>query len=338
MFNIFHFSLIIWETRSFEMAFSLLDKFLLTLGFSNDQKNIKIMKWWRHFIAVSVFFDIIPQVNFVFNHYIKNFSFTSKQFSYVVNEYLKGVNFVKFSDEMSYAWFNATTFLKLLAFLLNFDKIASIMTKIKNSLKDSDRIAVQQHENLFKKVVIVSACIVISEVVSEVLSEITTNGQHQALAKNLYFFDDTINVFVYVFFRILAIWSAFSHEYVIILIFFTYFVICMHLKTLYMQLHQKLQRLNDVNFEQSKEANEILKDCVENHRKILEIRLQIQESFSSILTNSLITNVVAMSLTLLVVATSGSVLFFINMGPAVMFNLFMLCYPSWVASNEVKLN
>lgn len=205
-------------------------------------------------------------------------------------------------------------------------------------MSESDKTAMKINENRFRKVVFVTLFLVICEITSEILTEISTKGQHQVLVKNLYVFDDTKYTVVYVFLRILSVWCAFSHEYVNILILFSYLNICMHVKTLYEQLKIKLQRFNDVKNNDIKMAHEILKDCVETHKIILEICRQIQDNFSLILSNTLVTNVIATSLGLLFVATTGSFLMFINVGPAILFNLGILCYPSWLISNEVNFH
>jgi hypothetical protein len=238
--------------------------------------------------------------------------------------------------EINYTLFNITTFMKILCFAYNNESISTTMRDMKATIEAAkDLTKAFRNEKTFRTIILITAGIVFSETFSELFTEIISNGEHQALVHNKYFFDDTRFTVVYVFLRIISLWSAYCHECVNIIILFAYYITCMHIKSLFEQLHDKLECLDNIDKNDEKKAKEIVKNCVNDHEKILNFCHQTQNGFKLILTISFINNILILSLALLSTITDSTMI--INVGPAILFNLYMLCYPSWVVTNEVKI-
>jgi hypothetical protein len=176
-------------------------------------------------------------------------------------------------------------------FNYNWNAIAELMRNIKTSIEASeDRTKPLKNEKNYKNFVIITFILLMMEFASEISTEIVSNGEHQAFVHNLYFFDDTKNQFVHVMMRIISLWSAVIYESMAAILLLVYYAICLHIKSLFDQLHDKLECLNYIEDRDEKTAMEKVKACVDDQQKILSYCRETQKDFKWILTNSLITN------------------------------------------------
>jgi hypothetical protein len=152
-----------------------------------------------------------------------------------------GKSMTKLGLAIMYTFFNIATFIKLLNFAYNWKEISKSMRDIKTRVEAAeDMTNALENEKNFIRVVKVTCGIILSEIISESMNEIASHGDYHAYGHNLYFFNDTRYTIVYVAMRIVAVCSGLSHEVAAIVIFFTYYNTCMHIKSLYDQLHGKL--------------------------------------------------------------------------------------------------
>lgn len=235
---------------------------------------------------------------------------------------------ITYAEIVIFATYNFKNFIAFVTMYLKLKTLGDLFKIMSELITKEIKAQSLENQNVLKNIIKFYAIIALFNVVP--MGLIVAISKDDFVSYQRYFFDDSATPLKQILLAVTFVAGSLSCL-VNLIIQICYYSFCIHIVTLYQQLHRLILQLN---YKKKEEIDAIIKESVDLHVKIIEMLHQMKSQFSLLLLWDFVSYIVVLGMILFNVSSTVAFLRMIIFLPAAAFASWIFCHGSYLVKNE----